>query len=153
MADAQTLTPNSDTEKAKADAMAAQTKAVEMQNRANDSTKTKEQLSADKAKADADNANAKLAQVTAEETAPAGVSTAEEAKIMAPIPGDMPADEHMAQKFGNDPANPQPLPGTTDGDGKTVDLYRITPDSPDRVTIRVHPDMVGNYLRAGWSRD
>lgn len=153
MADAQTLTPNSDTDKAKADALAAQTKAIEAQNKANDATKTKEQLSADKAKADADDANAKLVQVTAEETVPAGVSTVKEAKIMAPVPNDMMADEHMAQKFGNDPANPQPLPGTTDGDGKIVELYRITPDSPDRVTIKVYPDNVGNYLRAGWSRD
>ena len=150
MADASTT----DTDKARADAMAAQTKAVEAQAKANDATKTKEQLAADKAKADADDAKAKLAESEAVEAAPEGVSMAGDAKIMAPIPDDMPAGEHMAQKFGNDPANPQPLPGTDDEEGKTVDLYRITPDVPGGpVTIKVHPDMVGNYLRAGWSKD
>lgn len=147
MADA----PTTDTDKAKADAAAAQAKALDAQKKADDAAKTKEQLAADKAKVDADDASAKAAEAEAAQATPQGVSTAADAKIMAPIPGDMPADSHMAQKFGNDPANPQPLPGTDDEDGKTASLYRITPDSAEPVTIKVHPDMVGNYLRAGWS--
>ena len=40
-----------------------------------------------------------------------------------------------------------------DYDGPTVRLTRTTPDKPGEVvTTDVHPDMEGDYLRAGWSR-
>jgi hypothetical protein len=86
---------------------------------------------------------------------PAKVTTAKEGKLASAVTApkqDM--GEHTAQKFGNDPENPQPAPGLKDVDKDAlVELHMTTSDNPDpanpKVT-RVHPDMVGDYLRAGW---
>ena len=61
----------------------------------------------------------------------------------------------LAQKFGNDPANPQPGKGEhANPDLKTVEMTRTTPDLPKGQLQRtwVHPEMVGDYMRAGWDR-
>ena len=32
-------------------------------------------------------------------------------------------------------------------------MSRKTPDHPDLIYCEVHPEMVGDYARAGWNRD
>lgn len=78
------------------------------------------------------------------------------AKVMLPPGADpeMPAGDYRATKRGNDPANPKYARGVPLHDeGQTVKLSRVTPDSPVPVYTWVHPDMVGDYLRAGWGRE
>lgn len=80
--------------------------------------------------------------------------TVESAKVsVVGIDPEMPASHHMAQKFGNDPANPKPAAHIPDNyDGPTVRLTMDKPDVEGLVTADVHPDMVGDYMRAGWSK-
>lgn len=67
-------------------------------------------------------------------------------------PDDTPAGAVRSSKRGNDPANPEYASGISqDPKDQTVKLTRTTPDSPEPVVTWVHPDMVGNYIRAGWS--
>lgn len=74
------------------------------------------------------------------------------AKVLAIVPPETLAGDHMAQNFGNDPENPKTA-GNLQGDGK-VRMSRITPDVPNGpVVIEVHPDMVGDYARAGWNKE
>ena len=90
--------------------------------------------------------------------------TAGEAKVLTTVAdAEAPAGHHLAQKFGNDPANPKPADGmethVADEDGKlveiedvkTVTLSRKTPDHPDLVYTTCHEGMVGDMLRAGWN--
>lgn len=81
-------------------------------------------------------------------------TTVAEAKAAAaPLVGaDMRAGDHFAQKFGNDPENPKLAPGLDPVQGRTVRMSRKTPDHPDLVYEDVHPEMVGDYERAGWNR-
>ena len=49
--------------------------------------------------------------------------------------------------------NPAHAPGIpTDDEAQTVKLSHVSADHPSPVYIMVHPEMVGDYLRAGWSR-
>jgi len=69
----------------------------------------------------------------------------------------MEVGDHFAQKFANNPANPQPAPGL-DPDlpkEKQVRLEISDSDNPDPANPKVcyvDPVMVGDYLRAGWRR-
>ena len=65
---------------------------------------------------------------------------------------------HYNQKFGNLPENPKTAPGLPDPDHEDLDdknstqLAHKTNNLPGvgSAFIRVHNDMVGDYLRAGW---
>lgn len=140
-------------QQADATVRAAEIKALEAEVKVDEAKMTPEQRDAEKARAEADDARAAAEKARADAAKPQGVSTVTDAKVAAPVDPDMPASHHMAQKFGNDPANPKPATAEhADEDKQTVRLTRITPDSPEPVTADVHPEMVGDYLRAGWSR-
>lgn len=143
-----------DVEKAQASAADARAKAVDAQAKADEAKKSPEQRKADEARATADKAAAEAAEIEAAAT-PDDPMSAAEAKVMSPhVHEDMAAGDHFAQKFGNDPANPKPADGDhTDPDKCTVKLTRVTPDLSTPAVTMVHPDMAGDYLRAGWSRD
>lgn len=152
-------TPNTDpkpvdVDKAKADAQAAQVKAIDAQAKADDAKKSDEQRAADKARVDADKARAKAAEADAS-LVPTEPMTAVEAKIVSPhVTDDMGAGDHLAQKFSNQPANPQIAKAEhADPALCTVKLTMTKADGLGAPVITmVHPDMVGDYLRAGWSR-
>jgi hypothetical protein len=141
-------------EKAQAAAQDAREKAITAQAKADDAQKSPEQRRADTARAKADKADAKAAEAEMP-TDPRDPMSAVEAKVESPhVDEDMSAGDHFAQKFGNDPANPKPADGDhMDPDKCTVKLTRVTPDLSTPAVTMVHPDMVGDYLRAGWSRD
>lgn len=112
-----------------------------------------------KAEADAKDAEQKADDLHAKANEEAGAdansaepTTSVEAGTLAVVPADTPAGDHFAQKFGNDPANPKPAPDL-DPDAATVRMSRVTPDHPEGpVFTDVHPDMVGDYARAGWNK-
>jgi hypothetical protein len=135
-------------------AHAADVKALDARAKAEADARTPEQKKIDDAAQKADDERAKAEQARTEARDGAGPMTAEEAKVHVPASLlDLPAGAHHAQKFGNDPANPQLAPGLNPDEGATVRLTRITPDVPGGpVVTMVHPEMVGDYLRAGWSR-
>ena len=136
-----------------ADAHAADMAVIAAQAKVDEANKSPEQKALDKAMADASSKRAKAMELAAA-SKPAGPMSVEAAKVMAPVPGDMPAGDHKAQKFGNDPANPAPGPTVPVGAGSelmTVKLSRKSPDHPELIETMVHPDMVGDYLRAGWN--
>jgi len=132
----------------------AEAKAFEAQVKAAEASKSPEQRSADQARAAADEARRKAAADDAAANALPDRMTVVEAKIMAPVPDDMGAGDHMAQKFRNDPDNPHIYKGDhADPEKATERLRLIAPDHPSGfVTTVVHPEMVGDYLRAGWDR-
>ena len=71
---------------------------------------------------------------------------------MGPVAHDMRAGDHYAQRFSNAPANPKPLPGLDPSDeARTVQLQMAISDPPGVRYTMVHPAMVGDYKRAGWS--
>jgi hypothetical protein len=142
-------------EKANDEALALQAKATEAQQKANEPEKTPEQKKADELAAKADDAKAEAAELSNEGGVDGDTSVAD-AKIVLPVGTDpgMPAGDYRAVKRGNDPANPEYAPGvSTHDDDQTVKLSRVTADSKEPVYTWVHPDMVGNYLRAGWGRE
>lgn len=147
-------TDQNDAARAAAEAHEAEKKAQEAREKAERDERTAAEKRADKAEQEADDARARAAEAQAGEP-DGGLKTVGEAGVVAPhVAADTPAGDVMAVKRGNDPANPQPLPGIpADYDGPTVRLTRTTPDKPGEVvTTDVHPDMEGDYLRAGWSR-
>ena len=53
----------------------------------------------------------------------------------------------------NVPSSPVHAPGVpTHDEAQTIKLFHISEDGTSTVHTRVHPEMVGDYLRAGWSR-
>lgn len=143
-----------DVDKAKVDAQAAQAKALDAQAKADEARKSDEQKAADKAKAEADRARSKAAEA---ETAlvPADPMSAAEAKIVSPhLTEGMGAGDHLAQQFSNQPANPHIAKAEhADLELCTVKLTMTKADGLGTpVVTMVHPEMVGDYLRAGWSR-
>ena len=132
---------------------AAEVKAIDAQAKAVDATKSPEQRDAEKARADADTARAKAADDAASANAVPEAMTVAEAKIIAPVDPEMGAGDHLAQVFGNTPENPHIAKAEhADPELCTVKLSMIVPDHPLGVrTTIVHPEMVGDYLRAGWS--
>lgn len=151
-ADAQKAPAKTDAQKAQDEALALQAKATEAHQKADAPKKTPEQVKADELSVKADDARAKAAEMS--NTAGSdGDSTAEEAKVVLPVGGDpeMPAGDHWAVKRGNDPSNPEYPPKISqDPEHQTVKLSRVTADSKEPIYTWVHPDMVGNYVRAGW---
>ena len=142
-----------DAEKANDEALALQAKATEAQIKADAPDVSPEQKKADDLAAKADDARARANELSNQD----GVdgSTVTDAKVLVPAGTDpnMPAGYYEAAKRGNDPANPKYAPGVSrDENDQTVKLSRVTADSPTPVCTWVHPDMVGDYIRAGWGR-
>lgn len=144
----------SESEKAAAQARALNQKAMDERAKAIDAAKPDAERNADKMAKEADDARAKAAQLSHEESR-RGVreDTVATAGIVAPhADPELSAADFMAVKKGNDPANPQPAPGLVGN--PDVRLSRRSPDFPDQpLEIMVHEKMVGDYLRAGWSKD
>ncbi len=132
---------------------AAETRVQDAEKAALKAKKSPEQDKVDAARQEADDARAKAAADEAAATARPAAMSVEEARMLVPAPADMGAGDHMAQQFGNYPANPAPYKAEhADPEKCTVQLTMVVPDHPlgARTTI-VHPEMVGDYLRAGWS--
>jgi len=68
----------------------------------------------------------------------------------------VPAEAHKLHEKNvkhNVPRSPAYAPGIpTDDESQTVSLFHMSEDGTERVYTRVHPEMVGNFMRAGWSR-
>jgi len=135
-----------------ADVQAAEVKALEAQAKAVDAAKSAEQREADKARIEADGVRRKAAADDDAAHALPDRMTVAEAKIIAPVPPDMGAGDHMAQSFRNQPENPHIYKGEhADPDKATVRLRLIAPDHESGfATTVVHPEMTGDYIRAGW---
>jgi hypothetical protein len=146
-----TATP--EVQDAMAKANEANARAAEARAKAANAGRSPEELAADKAEREADDARAAAAETAQRARGPVKATTVAEAKnAAAPLVGaNMSAGEHAAQKFGNDPENPKPAPGLNPNAG-TVRMSRKTPDHPDLVYADVHPEMVGDYMRAGWNK-
>lgn len=132
----------------------AQVAADEAQKKADAAAveKTPEQKKADEAAQKADDARAKAAEAAAADDAAKAVpQTAVEAGVLAIVPVGTMAGDHVAQKFGNDPANPKPAPGV-DMNANLVKLVIQKPEPEGKVYCEVPEKMVGDYERAGWNR-
>lgn len=141
-------------EKARDEALLAQQKAAEAKAKANEPQKTPEQRKADELAQKADDARAKAADLSNEDGRD-GDTSAEEAHLDLPLGLDpqTPAGAYETVKRSNDPSNPAYAPGvSTDPKDQTVKMSRVTRDSPEPVYTWVHPDMVGDYARAGWGK-
>lgn len=139
--------------KAQDEAAQARVKATEAQAKAEDAGKSKEQIAADKAMADADDAMAKAMETQRANPSALPAATVGEARVAAPVDPEMGLGDHHAQKFGNDPANPKIFKGEqADPEKCTVRLVMDSPDPPHVRETWVHPEMVGDYLRAGWAK-
>ena len=140
-------------DKAEEDAVQARIKLDETRRKGADSHLTDEQRTLRTAEQEADDAHAKA--VAARRVAGReNPRTVGDARVGAPVDPNLPAGHHRAQKFGNDPANPKSYKGEQDDPEKQT--TRMTLRSPDTAEPRetfVHPDMVGNYARAGWEAD
>lgn len=131
----------------------AEIKAQEAAREAAEAKMTPEERKAVETRQKADDARAKAAQEDAEAKTLPDAMTVAEARMLVPASGELGAGDHMAQKFGNYPENPKSFKGDHDDPEKmTVKLYMTVPDHPAGArTTMVHPEMVGDYLRAGWS--
>jgi hypothetical protein len=139
---------------AHAEAVKLAADAVEAHEKANQKHKSPEQLAAEEADKKADDARAKAAALHPDVTS-VGNTTVADANVLLPHGHDpnMSAGDHYAQKRGNDPSNPKYADGIpTHDEAQTVRLSRTSRDNPTPVYAMVHPDMVGDYLRAGWGR-
>lgn len=142
-------------EKANDEALALQAKAIEAQQKANEPEKTADQKKADALAAKADDARAKAAELGGRSGSTIDTTVAD-AKVALHIGADpaMPAGSYDAVKRGNDPSNPKYAPGISmEPEDQTVRLSRVTKDSVEPIYTWVHPDMVGDYVRAGWRVD
>jgi dTMP kinase len=132
----------------------AQVAADDAQKKANDAAanRTPEQKKADEALQKADDARAEAAEAAAKDDAAKAVpTTATEAGVLAIVPAGTMAGDHVAQKFGNDPANPKPAPGV-DMTANLVKLVIQKPEPEGKIYCEVPEKMVGDYERAGWNR-
>lgn len=132
----------------------AHQEAEEARRNAEHSKLTPEQKKVRDADQEADDARAQAAQATREAEQHDAVATMADANTMGfGRHPDLSAGHHLAQKFGNDPANPRPKAGLPEvTDNGMVRLQRTTPDKSTPVYTMVHPEMVGDYLRAGWNK-
>lgn len=143
-------------EKARAEHAKLAAKAAEDRAAAEHGKLTPEQVKANESHQKADDAAAKVAE---SERSAATFAAREHTIEGANVLGygkhpDLPASHHLAQKFGNDPANPRPKAGMPEvTDNGMVRLQRTTPDNSTPVYATCHPDLLGDYMRAGWSRD
>ena len=148
-------TPVVSPQKAQDDATEARLRAREAQAKASDVGKSDEQHKADKAAQDADDARAKAAQAEADaRLSSEKAMTVAEAGVVAPhVDPDTLASDPRAVKLGNDPANPKPANSDhANPDLQTVKVERVSPDMPEPIIAFIHPGMLGDYLRAGWSK-
>jgi hypothetical protein len=139
------------------DVAAAEVRVQEAERAAVEAKRSPEERKAAEARQEADDARAKAAADAAEANAVPRAMSIEEARIpVVPHPDkpDMGAGDHLAQNFQNIPENPKVYKGEhADPEKCTVQLYMTRPDLPAGVaTTVVHPDMVGDYCRAGWSQ-
>lgn len=140
----------------------AEIKAQAAAQAAVDAKMSPEDRDAAKARQEADDVRAKAAADVAEANALPPAMNVAEARMLVPAvdpnsaaaSSEMGAGDHLAQKFGNYPENPAPLSAAhADPEQCTVQLYMTVPDHPQGArTTMVHPEMVGDYLRAGWSK-
>lgn len=126
---------------------------IDAQKALDDSRKSKEQLALEDAQMKASEVRSKhidLVGATGGSTAPMTVA---QAKVVAVVDPGTSAGDWRAQKFGNDPSNPQLAPGIAP-DQNHVKLSRKTPDIPGdgMAYTSVPKEMVGDYERAGWNR-
>lgn len=115
--------------------------------------KSKEEQALDEARAKHGDAVAAHAELTgAASDAAAQPMTVAAAKVLAVVDPNTSAGDHVAQKFGNDPANPALAVGV-DPTANLVKLSRQTPDLPKGTLAytEVPEKMVGDYVRAGWN--
>lgn len=145
-------------EKARDEAGKAAATAAEDKAKVEEKKLTPEEKAARESAQKADDAAAKAAEADRAARGTTKPMTVEDAKVAAPVDPAMPAGHHMAQKFGNDPANPKSIPFTLPNGQSvpmesTVRLSRKTPDHADLVHTTCQPNMVGDYLRAGWNID
>jgi hypothetical protein len=146
-----------DAQKADEQARAEEQKALEARAAAERDPRTDEEKKADAAAAKADDKRAEAERLKDEEGAnDEGATTAAQAKGLSAIAEpDRAIGDHHAQKFSHTPENPQLAHGLNpDAEGK-VKLVLETSDTlaaGEPNVCYVHPEMVGDYLRAGWSR-
>lgn len=132
-------------QKAQEQAAADAQKAQELQEVADKGDQTPAEKKADEAEQKADDSAAKAQELDSQSERGGEVTTAGEVSVIDPA---LPAGDHQAQVFGNVPLNPAPAPGLT----QSVPTVRMVNERSDGevATADVHPDMVGDYARAGW---
>jgi colicin import membrane protein len=125
-------------EAAQVEARKLQQEAIEAHAKAEQKAKTPEQVAAEDADKKAGDALAKAAALHPDANPPA----------------DAPAGHRSPGGIKlNIPASPAYAPGIpTNDEAQTVNLYHMTEDGTERAHTRVHPDMVGDFMRAGWRR-
>jgi len=141
-------------EKANDEALRLRQQAVQAHEKADEPEKTPEQRKAEELDAKADDARARAHALRPEGGAD-GDTTVADAHVLVPagLDPETPAGAYDAVKRGNDPSNPKYAPGVSMADEhQTVKLERVSRDSKEPVYTWVHPDMVGDYIRAGWGR-
>lgn len=123
----------------------AQQTAEELRAQADGAVQTPDEKKADAAEQKADDLAAAAQEENGTDERTADETLAGEVSVIDP---ELPAGDHDAQVFGNVPQNPAPVPGLT----PTVETTRMVNDKPDgtQAFADVHPDMVGDYARAGW---
>lgn len=147
-----------DADKAIEEASKARAKADEARAKADEAGLSEEERAARKAAQDADDAAARAARAEGEANRVDQDTTVEEAGVNAPhVSPDTPAGHHRAVKRSNDPSNPKPAkPEHEDPKLATVKMERYTLDANGGVGATVytfvHPELVGDYARAGWGR-
>jgi hypothetical protein len=140
--------------KLRVEASKLQAEATEARAKASVGKQSDEEKAAIEAEKKADDAQAKAAEAERAAHGATAPMTVADAKVLAPLDPAMPAGDHLAQKFGNDPANPKSARSEHDDPAlKTVRLVRQSPDRPSLIHTSCHPDLQGDYLRAGWSLD
>jgi hypothetical protein len=125
-------------ETAYAEAMKLSQDAIDAHAKAEQKSKTPEQLAAEEADRKAADAHAKAAALHPDRNPPtdtrAGNTNSSGVKL-------------------NVPSSPAYAPGVpTNDEAQTVSLSHMGEDGTERVYTRVHPEMVGDFMRAGWQR-
>ena len=139
-------------EDAEKDAVAKRVALENLRAKNVESKMSDEEIALAKAEREADVAASKAAQLRAEAEGPGPAVASEVAghPIAASAP-DMRLGDHRAQRFGNIPANPKPANGEqADPEKMTQRMLLRSPNSTVPQETWVHPDMVGDYARAGW---
>lgn len=123
----------------------AQIAADEAQAKAAAAELTPAEKKAAAAQQKADDLAAKAKEEGGSDELSADASLAGDVSVIDP---KLPAGDVKAQVKGNVPQNPKPAPGLK----PTDDLVRMVNDKPDgtQAFADVHPEMTGDYARAGW---
>lgn len=105
---------------------------------------------------DIENAERQNADKAKQDTTGATDTIAAKTDVVQAIAG-MGTGDHLAQRFANAPENPQPAPRLDPNlpEDQKVRLEITDSDHTDPANPKVtyvHPEMVGDYLRAGWRR-